>query len=199
MLKKLRDYLASHPLYFLVLRKIIELNFRKEKKIIREVYSAAGPGKVLDIGCGTGEYSGCFHAGEYTGIDISEDYIKYAKKIKQGDFQVMDATKISFSSDSFDFILIAAILHHLTDEETGRVLAEARRVLKPSGKILIMEDAKIPSLDTSIVKFVQSFDIGEHIRNPEEYKKIFLSHFIIKREWQFRNGGCTYYAALMEK
>lgn len=199
MLKKLRNYLSERPLPFLILRKIIELNFIKQKKIIREVFGSQFDKKVLDIGCGTGEYSGFFKPENYTGIDISSKYISYAKKSKKRNFLAMDATNLTFSNESFDCVLIIAILHHLSDEDAQRVLKEARRVLKQGGKILIMEDAKIQELESFVVRFIQKFDLGAYIRTPEDYKKIFLSHFIIKREWQFRNGGCTYYAALMEK
>ena len=199
MLISLRNYLARHPALFAILRKLFELNFRKEKKIIRDVFGQDGNYKVLDIGCGTGEYYGCFIPEQYTGIDISPKYIAYAKKTKKGNFLVMDAAHLSFPNESFDVIFISAVLHHLSDEDVEKVLKEARRVLKSGGKILIMEDAKIKALDSWFVRFIQKFDLGVHIRTPDDYKKMYLPHFALKREWQFRNGACTYYAALMEK
>ena len=198
MLRKLRDYFVQHPVYFIILRKIIELNFRKEKKLIRKVFFDQNKKKVLDIGCGTGEYSDCFNPQNYTGIDISSDYIKYARKTRKGKFLVMDATNLSFPNESFDIILIAAIIHHLDDKNAHAVLRQAKRVLGKNGRILIMEDAKIRSLDNPIVRFVQKYDLGAKIRTPDKYRDIFSKYFISMREWEFINGGCTYYASLMK-
>ncbi len=199
MLKKIRSYLAKDPIYFLILRKIIELNFRKEKKIIKEVFADQNGKKVLDIGCGTGEYSGLFNKNNYIGIDISPAYISYAKKAKDRDFRIMDAMNLSFPDEKFDIILIAAILHHLQDAEAHRVLKEAKRVLKKGGKALIMEDSKIKEFDSPFIRFVQSLDIGSNIRTPDKYKGLFSHYFKKIKEWKFRNGACTYYVSLMYK
>lgn len=199
MLKKLRNYFAKHPSYFIFLRKVIELNFSKQKNLIGGVFGNQDEKKILDIGCGTGEYSNSFKPKNYTGIDISSEYISHAKKTKKGNFLVMDATNLSFPDNSFDIILIAAILHHLEDEDVKKVLKEARRVLKRGGEILIMEDAKIKNLDNPIVRFVQRYDLGAKIRTPNEYRNMFSKYFVNLKEWEFINGGCTYYACLMKK
>lgn len=199
MLKKLRNYFVERPLYFILLRKLIELNFRKQKKLIREVFGTQEKSNVLDIGCGTGEYSDCFKSENYTGIDISSGYIVHAKRTKKGIFLVMDATNLSFPDSYFDIVLIAAILHHLGDKDVEKVLKEAKRVLKKNGRILIMEDAKIKSLDNPIVRFIQKYDLGAKIRTPGEYRGMFSKYLISLKEWEFRNGGCTYYCSLMQK
>lgn len=199
MLTLLRNYFVKHPLWFNMLRKIIELNFQKQKRIIHEVFPKSPDARVLDIGCGTGEFSGFFPSEKYNGIDISPVYIEHAKKRRKGNFSVMDARNLEFAENSFDFILIMATLHHLSDTDAKKVIAEARRVLRPQGKILMLEDAKIQEFESFVVGFIQKFDFGEYIRTPEDYKKIFLPHFTLEREWQFRNGGCVYYAALMHK
>lgn len=199
MLTALRNYFAKRPAYFVILRKIIELDFRKQKSLIKRVFGNAQNRRVLDIGCGTGEYSNLFKKNYYIGIDISREYIDHAKKTKNGKFVVMDATEIKFDNESFDFVLIAAILHHLDDNDTNKVLKEAKRVLKKDGKILILEDAKIKRLDNSVVRFIQRYDIGAKIRTPDQYRSIFKKYFKHLLDWEFINGGCTYYASLMER
>ncbi len=199
MLERLRNYFAKRPLYFIFLRKVIELNFRKQKKIIGEVFKDQTMKKILDVGCGTGEYSDCFNPQNYIGIDISHDYIKHARKTKDRKFLVMDATNLSFPNNCFDIILIVAILHHLDDKQASRVLKEAKRVLKSNGRILIMEDAKIKDLDNLIVRFIQRYDLGAKIRTPQTYRDMFSKYFVNLKEWEFINGGCTYYACLMRK
>lgn len=199
MLIFLRNFLATRPTIFAFLRRAIELGYRTQKKIIKEVFGESENKKVLDIGCGTGEFAPLFKNADYYGIDISFSYIAYAKKKNKGKFLVMDATKLEFNNDVFDQILIMAILHHLEIDDVKKILIEAKRVLKSDGKILILEDVKIEQLDNFIVRFVQKFDVGNFIRIPEEYKDIVLNYFKIVGEWRFRNGGCTYYGLLLEK
>jgi len=199
MLEKLRNFLARHPAPFTFLRKIIGLNFQKQKNIIRASLAGSKNLKVLDIGCGTGEFYPCFYSQSYIGIDIFPNYVQYAKKSRNGDFRVMDATKLDFPDSSFDFILIMAILHHLSDEQSLKVIQEAKRVLKENGIIIFMEDAKIEELENWYIRLVQKFDKGDYIRKPDEYKKLISPYFSCVNEKYFRNGGCIYYLIISHK
>jgi ubiquinone/menaquinone biosynthesis C-methylase UbiE len=197
-IQKLRDFLSSKPMLFSFLRKIIELNFARQKKIIRSAYREHGGGHVLDIGCGTGEFAPLFDRGNYCGIDISPAYISFARKTRKWNFEVMDAKKLSFPEKSFDFVLIMAVLHHLNDEDASNVLKEAKRVVKDQGTVLLLEDAKIPHLMNPIIAFIQSKDIGNHIRPAQNYRNLLEMFFSINKESTFRNGGCLYYSAAVK-
>ena len=199
MLQKIRDSLASNPRLFSFLRKVIELGFIKEKTIITQSLKTGKDQKILDIGCGTGEFSGLFNKENYTGIDINKEYINFAKTKNKKNFLVMDATDLKFADNTFDAILIMAVLHHLELTGMERVLSEAKRVLKPNGKILILEDAKLEGQDGMLTKLVQKFDKGAFIREPGEYQRIALRYFQFLRDWSFRSGACTYYGMLLEK
>lgn len=199
MLFQLRDYFAAQPAIFSFLRRIIELGFSKEKKIIREVFSHDSAGRILDIGCGTGEFSGSFPNFSYTGIDISPAYIAYAKKRYRRNFIVMDAMHLQFAADSYDAVFIMAILHHLSQAQVNSVLQEAKRVVKTGGKVLILEDARIKEKENLFTKFVQNFDKGAYIREPAAYREMADKYFEVIREWRFRSGACTYYGLLMQK
>lgn len=199
MLTFISHFLADQPAIFSRLRKIIELNFSKQKRIIKKTFDFNDSKKILDIGCGTGEFADLFSKFDYYGIDISATYIAYAAKRKRGNFKVMDATKLDFPDNSFDYILIMAILHHLDDDKINQVLSEAKRVLGLGGKALLMEDAKIAKLENSIIKFFQRFDRGDFIRTPEQYKSIVQKYFVVSGEQAFRNGGCIYYSLVLKK
>lgn len=110
------------------------------------ILAQANGKRVLDYGCGRGEYSlELLELGATVeGIDISKAYVDLCFKAcrergfdeKRFNFQVMDAHKLDFADNSFDFVVGNGILHHL-DYPTA--LAEIRRVLKPGGRAIFQE------------------------------------------------------------
>ncbi|HEX3075619.1 MAG TPA: class I SAM-dependent methyltransferase [Lachnospiraceae bacterium] len=105
--------------------------------------------KVLDICTGTATNSIHIAKGKKDStvyaIDLSKEMLTVAKaKIaKEGitnlKTYVMDATNTKFPSQSFDVILISLVLHEIPVCLAERILAEANRLLKPDGKLLIVE------------------------------------------------------------
>jgi ubiquinone/menaquinone biosynthesis C-methylase UbiE len=110
------------------------------KRIIDEFlqYFTITPGmKVLDFGCGTGAFTARFSSFpfELYGIDISSECIRYAsKKYPTINFKTGDVEHTGFENDTFDIVLMSGLLHHFPD--FFRVVSEAKRILKPGGKIL---------------------------------------------------------------
>lgn len=199
MLDIFRDFLAGKPVVFAFSRKLLELGFVKQKRMIKEVFDTSGDTKNLDIGCGTGEFAPLFKNADYHGIDIFPPYIAYAKKKNSGNFYLMEATDLSFKDETFDHILFMAILHHLQTDEVMKALVEAKRALRPRGRVLIMEGAKIEKYNGAVIKFFQTLDKGNFIRPSNEYKDMALTFFNVIHECSFRSGVCAYYALLLEK
>lgn len=179
------------PAISIILRKIAEFNFRKQKNIIKEYFTTDKNESVLDLGCGTGEFSPFFPEESYIGIDIDERNINYAKAHYQRKFLTADAGKLPFDDNSFSKILILGVLHHLNDEDCLRVLEEAKRVLKPDGKMLVMEDIDTPN-SGYFTRLMHYFDRGRFIRTKEEYPKLLSRYFTIEDNFFIRSGICTY-------
>ena len=101
--------------------------------------------KVLDVGCGRGEVIvRCAKRGIICfGIDYSKSAISICKevlkdqKIRSERAEVMNAKKLGFKDKQFDVVIMMDVVEHLHDWELAKAFSEARRVLKPSGKILI--------------------------------------------------------------
>lgn len=82
--------------------------------------------KVLDNGCGRGEFLQAFaHFGmEVSGTDVS-DYCKEAKIVD------LNTDSLPFPDNSFDVVFSKSVIEHI--ENTGHYMNEMRRVLKEGG------------------------------------------------------------------
>jgi len=116
---------------------------KKAMKIV-----GAGPKElVLDIACGTGDFSieALKHGVKRViGADISENMLSVAREkakkrglIDRLDFQYGDSENLSFETDSFDAVTVAFGVRNFEHLELG--LTEMCRVLKPGGKVVILE------------------------------------------------------------
>jgi 2-polyprenyl-6-hydroxyphenyl methylase/3-demethylubiquinone-9 3-methyltransferase len=106
--------------------------------VARTLEEAFGPRpcKVLDVGCGAGFLSnhlaGLGHA--VTGVDASSDSLDVAARYDAtgtAQYRVGDATSLPYPEGSFDVVCAMDFLEHV--ERPERVIAEAARVLSPSG------------------------------------------------------------------
>lgn len=92
----------------------------------------------LDIGCGEGHNTRLLaeEGAKVTAIDVSEVFAHHAKTLEDRapagiDYQVASALELPFPAESFDFA--TGFMSFMDIPETGGVLAEAYRVLKPGG------------------------------------------------------------------
>lgn len=105
--------------------------------------------EILDLCCGTMANSipiARSHENvQITGIDISEKMLQVAyKKLKKNaisnvSVKCADATATSLKSDSFDYIIIGLVLHELSPGLQKQILAEAHRLLKNDGSLIVLE------------------------------------------------------------
>ncbi|GJF22955.1 SAM-dependent methyltransferase [Streptomyces sp. HO565] len=100
------------------------------------------PGDVLDLGCGTGSLSllAAEQGHRVTGVDLSPAMVELARaKLAGRDavFLVGDAGAPPVGERRFDAVLVRHVLWTLPDP--GRVLAHWRGLLRPGGRLVLIE------------------------------------------------------------
>lgn len=100
---------------------------------------------LLDVACGTGlvavESAKILGSAEnITCLDPSEGMLAVARTKLPAHFVQGRAESMPFADNSFDFLTMGYALRHVSDLET--TFREYRRVLKPGGKLLILEVTK---------------------------------------------------------
>jgi SAM-dependent methyltransferase len=89
-------------------------------------------GRVLDVGCGIGDF--VKFREQTTGTDINPKTVRFCKK--QGlDVIQMDIDNLPFLSGEFDGVLLDNVLEHIKSPKS--LIEEIYRVLKPSGTFLV--------------------------------------------------------------
>ncbi len=117
-----------------------------------------------------------FHPHYYIGIDPDAERIGYAKRLySQHNFHVFDGKEMPVGNDTVDCILIIAVLHHIPSDEIARYMKEFSRILKPNGKIIVMEPCLCKKKPVCSW-FMKRYDKGEYLRNEEEYIRLFQDH-----------------------
>lgn len=104
----------------------------------------ATPGaRVLDLGCGTGTHLGLYleRGCQVTGIDSSPAMLHQARQKlgRRATLVLGDSGSCPFADRSFDLVLCCMALHEMDPDVRDAALQEARRLLRPGGRVLLME------------------------------------------------------------
>ncbi len=146
---------------------------------------------LLEVGCGAGiDLVRFARAGaKVTGIDLSKTALVLARKnIEQNglsaDLQIMNGECMDYVDNTFDVVYAHGVLQYTAD--TGKMVAEIHRVLKPGGQAIIMvynriswlnlmrHVTKVP-LEHEDAPVLKKFSIGE----LKQFLKAFKSYHII--------------------
>lgn len=104
--------------------------------------------RVLDIGCGTGSLAvlvkTLYPAVQVVGVDPDPKGLAIARRKAEAaglsiKFDRGFGDALGYPDASFDRVLSSMMFHHVPDEEKPRMLREIRRVLKPGGRLELLD------------------------------------------------------------
>ena len=113
-------------------------------KMLRDLVFQRGlplDGFLIDVGCGSGRLANAlrdFPELRYTGTDVVQDLLDYAQElVDRPDWKFKRSIDLTIPErdDSADMVCFFSVFTHLLHEETFVYLQEAKRVLKPGGRI----------------------------------------------------------------
>jgi SAM-dependent methyltransferase len=113
-------------------RRRVGMAYDMAKEIAMHVPASA---RVLDVGCGSGYIA--HHLGALLGVPVQGTDVGPDAEASIA-YRRFDGGGLPFASGSFDVVLFCYVLHHASDARV--LLAEAARVLTPSGRLVIYED-----------------------------------------------------------
>lgn len=144
-------------------RTFSEITFSRSCKVVSyfEPYLPK-QGRLLDIGAGTGHVARLLQSPERTvvGCDIMNLLMLPLPYV------LADGGHLPFLTASFDAALLITVLHHVPKTVHSRFLQEAARVLKPGGRLVVMEDTFHGAIEREVTKFSDSVMNGEFAGHP---------------------------------
>jgi SAM-dependent methyltransferase len=142
---------------------------------------------VVDVGCGSGRLAdqlARYPLLHYVGTDVVPDLLEHAAHVSRRpdwQFTATDGCAIPVESEVADFVCFFSVFTHLLHEQTFRYLREAKRVLRPGGKVVFS------FLEFRIPCHWDQFSTTPQHRNANEHLNQFIDREAIN-VWANRLG-----------
>ena len=143
---------------------------------------------LLDVGCGTGNLLSLISSKyevQLSGVDISKNMLEIAqdKLGEKADLRVGDSENLPFDDDTFDIVTCTDSFHHYPRPEN--VLKEMKRVLKPKGRLLIV-DPYAPTPFRQLVNIYMHFNKSGDVKiySKTEIHKLLENTGFKDIEWE---------------
>lgn len=117
---------------------VVDVLLKPQKKALFKEVNQLDEGKLLEIGVGNGTHFKYYEKHKITAIDTSEGMLAIARKNSSENIEVlkMNGEALLFDNETFDYIVLSHVIAVVANPE--QLLSEVARVLKPEGKVLIL-------------------------------------------------------------
>jgi ubiquinone/menaquinone biosynthesis C-methylase UbiE len=165
--------------------------FRSNGLIWKHVHTYCDPTqeRVLDFGSGTGRSAAMFSLSHYVGFDIDCERVRFASSVRRRYcFVLGEQGRVPFGDERFDLVFVSSVLHHLSDNDVSYYSSEFKRVLRPDGRILVVEPInRVEGQFTNL--YMGLCDRGPYIRFARDYMMLLSSDFQMQLCDEFRGAN----------
>lgn len=151
---------------------------------------------ILDLGCGNGKYSNKIQSicSSLVSADKSFEQLSHINQHNLSDETAhnsffnhsivqLDASHLPFKNETFDIVFSSWMLGTILDKnKQSMILEEMKRILKPQGKILLVEN-----------DFASEFEIIRGRWPDQEHRTYQYNNWILSQEFNVRNRLSTYF------
>lgn len=142
----------------------------------RYVQPTAGM-RVLDFGCGPGDFVPFVPDVDFVGFDISEPYLASARsRFSEARFYGGTLDEVRQAEEPFDLAVSIGVLHHIPDDTAVESLKQIASVLKPGGRYVAVEPHLRPGQHWIARELIKR-DRGQFVRPEADYAGLLSEAF----------------------
>ena len=168
----IRERVPGRPIVYRLFKYLV-LPSGVQEDLVNSDYKIADGGRVLDLGCGFGDFARYFAKRcVYIGIDHNANYIATARRLNNGlsaKFLVADvADSVVIENGPYDLVMMSGVLHHLDDDLIHELAIKITPLLNPGGRFVALE----PVFDANqglIARLLIAADRGRYVRTAPGY------------------------------
>jgi ubiquinone/menaquinone biosynthesis C-methylase UbiE len=178
---ELHEYVAEIEGHHNQVTGVVGYFYRMYRAEVLERVKGMSGEDVLEIGCGEGLM---FDGEAITPVQMDVSMRRLARaREKNAALLCADGYHLPFRDGSFNAVLLVAVLEHTL--EPWRILAEARRVLKPGGKVVIVvpNDVTMSAGRLMLGKFPIRYPDHLTFTTPAKMRKWLRDGFVIKEKF----------------
>lgn len=178
--------------------------------VLLEIAAPLSTELALDIATGTGHTALTLapHVGHVIGLDRAEKMLEQARRLSEErgytntEFVVGDAEAVPYPDAHFDLVTARHAPHHFLNAD--RFLAEVRRVLKPSGRFVMVDQISPTESDYAWIHAWEQTRDRSHFsqRTPEQWSELASAAglsselksvvpYRMEFDWWTRQSGCS--------
>src|SRR5580765_5479726 len=177
LLLEILHKIAAHPWVYDRIQTAAGQKVSLER--MRKSISCSTRDVIVDVGGGTGATRSVWpNRCRYVCLDIEMPKLRgFRSKNPDGLGVLGDATRMPFADASADVLVCVAMLHHLTDGMVERLFEEGLRVLRPGGRVVLLD----PVLNRNrwLGLALWWLDRGSNPRTARELRRKLASRFQI--------------------
>jgi SAM-dependent methyltransferase len=171
----LRERILSRPMVYQALKQAV-VPGGLTRRLVAEHFTVRDGGRVLDLGCGYGDFAPYFvERSEYIGVDHNDRYLRSARRRygKLGArFMEADVTDPAVrESGPFDLVMMAGVLHHLPSPTVREMMSLVRPLLGPGGRFVALEPVFDPEQSLT-ARLTIAADRGRFVRDEDGYARL---------------------------